>query len=61
MGDREGGEGGNKATGRGRIAGGEENGSKAVVIPSLVGLRRRWTTMVRMTVAADVTKQQPTP
>jgi len=31
MGNREGGEGG-KATGRGRIAGGEENGDEAVVI-----------------------------
>ena len=60
MGDREGGEGG-KATGRGRIAGGEENGGEAAVIPSLVGLRRRWTTRMRMKVPADGTKQQPTP
>ena len=36
-------------TWRGRIAGGEENGGKAVVIPSLVGLRWRWTTRMRMT------------
>ena len=48
IGDQEGGEGG-KATGRGRIAGGEENGDEAAVIPSLVGLRRRWTTRMRMT------------
>jgi hypothetical protein len=60
MGDREGGEGG-KATGRGRIAGGEENGGKAAVIPSLVGLQGRWTKRMRMAVAADGAKKQPTP
>jgi len=54
-----GGEGG-KATGRGRIAGMEENGGEAAVIPSLVGMRRGWTTRMRMTAAADGTKQQPT-
>ena len=59
MGNREGGEGG-KATGRGRIAGGEENGGEAAVIPSLVGLRRCWTTRMRMTVVTDGTKQQLT-
>jgi len=61
MGNREGGEGG-KVTGRGRIAGGEENGGEAAVIPSLslVGLRRCWTTRMRMMVAADGTKQQLT-
>ena len=56
MGDQEGREGG-KATGRGKIAGGEENGGEAAVIPLLVGLRRRWTTRMRMMVAADGTKQ----
>jgi hypothetical protein len=60
MGDREGGEGG-KATGRGRIAGGEENGGEAAVIPLLVGLQRRWTKRMRMAVAADGAKKQPTP
>ena len=44
-----------------RQRGGEENGGEAASIPSLVGLRWRWTTMVRMTVAAGGTKQQPTP
>ena len=34
---------------------------EAAGTPSLVGLRRRWTTMVRMTVAAGGTMQQPTP
>jgi len=55
MGDREGGEG---ATATG---GGVENGGEAALIPSLVGLRQRWTTRMRMTVAAGRTKQQPTP
>ena len=41
--------------------GGEENGGEAALIPSLVGLRQRWTTRMRMTVAAGGTKQQPTP
>ena len=54
MGDREGREG---ATATGR----EENGGEAVLIPSLVGLRRRWTSRMRMTVVAGGTKQQPTP
>ena len=56
MGDREGREGG-KATGRGRIKGGEEIRGEAAVISSLVGLWRRWTTRMRMMVAADGTKQ----
>jgi len=60
MGDREGTEGAT-VMGRGRIAGGEENGGEVAVIPSLVGLRQRWTAMMRMTVVADSTKQQPTP
>jgi hypothetical protein len=55
MGDQEGGEG---ATATGWV---EENGGKAALIPSLVGLRQRWTTWMRMTVAAGRTKQQPTP
>ena len=47
---------------RGRDGNGEgENGGEAALIPSLVGLRRRWTTRMRMTVAAGRTKQQPTP
>jgi len=37
--------------GRGEVAG----------MPSLVGLRRRWTTMVRMMTESGGTKQQPTP
>ena len=40
--------------------GGEENGGEAALIPSLVGLWQRWTTRMRMTVAAGGTKQQPT-
>ena len=53
MGDQEGREG---ATATGR----EENGGEAASIPSLVGLRRRWTTRLRMSVAAGGTKQQLT-
>jgi hypothetical protein len=41
--------------------GGEENGDEGALIPSLVGLRRRWMTRMRMTVVAGGTKQQPTP
>ena len=40
---------------------GEENGGEGVLIPSLVGLQRCWTTRMRMTVAAGGTKQKPTP
>ena len=40
---------------------GEENGGEAASILSLVGLRRRWRTRMRMTVVAGGTKQQPTP
>jgi len=57
--DREGGEG--AAATEGGIAGGGGGRGEAAGTPSLVGLRRRWTTMVRMTVAAGGTKQQPTP
>ena len=54
MGDREGGEGAtDMGGGGGRV--------EAAGTPSLVGLRRRWMTMVRMKVAAGGTKQQPTP
>ena len=59
MGDREGREGAT-ATGGG-IAGGGGGRGEAAGTPSLVGLRRRWTTMARMKVAAGGTKQQPTP
>ena len=41
--------------------GGEENRSEGTLIRSLVGLRRCWTTRMRMTVAAGGTKQKPTP
>ena len=44
-----------------RRRGGEENGGEAASIQKLVGLRRRWTTRMRMTVVAGGTKQQPTP
>ncbi len=44
-----------------RRRGGEENGGEAASIPLFVGLRRRWTTRMRMKVAAGSTKQQPTP
>jgi hypothetical protein len=57
MGDREGGEGAT-ATGGGGSRGGR---GEAAGTPSLVGLRRRWTTMVRMTMESGGTKQQPTP
>jgi len=59
MGDREGGEGAMATGGRG-ISGGEGGRGEAAGTPSMVGLRRRWTPMVRMTVAAGGTKQQPT-
>jgi len=59
MGDREGGEGAT-ATGGG-IAGGGGGRGEAAGTPSLVGLRQRWTTMVRMTMESGGTKQQPTP
>ena len=59
MGDQEGGEGA-MATGGG-IAGGGGGQGEAVGTPSLVGLRRRWTTMVRMMMESGGTKQQPTP
>jgi len=58
MGD--GGEGAT-ATGGGGIAGGGGGRGEAAGTPSLVGLRRRWMTMVRMKVAAGGTNQQPTP
>ena len=60
MGDREGGEGA-MATGGGGITGGGGGQGEAAGTPSLVGLRWRWTIMVRMKVAAGGTKQQSTP
>ena len=47
--------------GRDGDGGGEENGGEASSILSLVWLRRRWATRMRMTVVAGGTKQQPTP
>ena len=60
MGDREGGEGVTAMGGEGDRRGGGGRG-EAAGTPSLVGLHWRWTTMVRMTVAAGGTMQQPTP
>jgi len=39
----------------------ENGGEEAALILSLVGLWRRWTTRMRMTVVAGGNKQQPTP
>jgi hypothetical protein len=60
MGNREGGECAT-ATGGGGVARGGGGRGKAEGMPLLVGLCQRWATMVRMTVAAGGTKQQPTP